>query len=94
MPLVTTRESSGLMLDLLIIIYRDLMGICFEQERLIAFSKHEEQLENLATSSAADNIGQVLSIILQSQKKLSSYVAAQGIFEQIALKMKKYENSI
>lgn len=94
MALVTNRESSELILDLLIILYRDLMGLCFEQERLIAFSKYEAQLQALATSSMANNIAEILSIILESQKKLSSYVAGQGIFEQIALKMKKYENRI
>lgn len=94
MPLTNNRENSELILDLLIIIYRDLMGICFEQERLIAFSKYEEQLRKLSTSPAANNIAEVLTIILESQKKLSSYVAAQSIFEQIALKMKKYEETI
>lgn len=94
MPLINNRESSELLLDLLIIIYRDLIGICFAQERLIAFSKYEEQLNRLATHAVASNIAEVLSIILDSKKKLSSYVAAQSIFEQIALKMKQYENTI
>lgn len=94
MALVSNRENAELILDLLIILYRDLMGLCFEQERLVAFSKYEVQLQALASGAMANNIAEILSIILESQKKLSSYVAAQGIFEQIALKMKEYENRV
>lgn len=89
MALVDNREEAALILDLLIIMYRDLMGICFEQDQLIAFSKHEEQLQKLATKASSKNIADILSIVLESQKKLSSYVAAQGLFEQIALKVGK-----
>ncbi len=90
MPLMANREVSAQILDLLVILYRDLMGLCFDQERLIAFSKYEENLRSLANPVVGANIAEVLSIILQAQKKLSSYVAAQGIFEQIALKMEDY----
>lgn len=94
MPLMINREVSAQILDLLVILYRDLMGLCFDQERLIAFSKYEENLRSLANPAVGANIAEVLSIILQAQKKLSSYVAAQGIFEQIALKMEDYQTTI
>ncbi len=77
MPLMANREVSAQILDLLVILYRDLMGLCFDQERLIAFSKYEENLRSLANPVVGANIAEVLSIILQAQKKLSSYVAAQ-----------------
>lgn len=88
MPLISSTEQSNLILNLLVIVYRDLMGLSFEQEGILAFSKYEEQLEELATESAGKQIADVLLIILEAQKKLSSHVAAQGLFEQIALKMK------
>lgn len=87
MPLITTREQSYLILNLLVILYRDLMGLAFEQERVIAFSKYEKQLEQLTMSATREKIADILSIILEAEKKLTSYVAAQGLFEQIALEM-------
>lgn len=89
MPLIKTSEQSNLILNLLVIIYRDLMGVSFEQDRLIAFSKHEEKLRDLAITSARENIAELLLSILNAQKKLSSHVATQGLFEQITLEMKK-----
>lgn len=89
MPLISSRKESNLILNLLVIVYRDLMGLSFKQERLLAFSKYEDQLEELATEAASDQIAEILLIILDAQKKLSSHVAAQGLFEQIALKMKE-----
>lgn len=88
MPLLATREQSNLVLDLLVIAYRDLMGISFQQNRLIAFSKYEKKLRELATRTAEKNIANILLIILDAQNKLSSHVAAQGLFEQVALEMK------
>lgn len=87
MPLIATREQSNLILNLLVILYRDLMGLAFEQERVIAFSKYEKQLQQLATNATREKIAAILSVILEAQKKLTSNVAAQGLFEQIALEM-------
>lgn len=42
MPLIDNRETSSLLLDLLILIYRDLTSIYFEQDRVLAFSKYEK----------------------------------------------------
>lgn len=90
MPLVDNRETSSLILDLLILIYRDLTAIYFEQERTLAFSKYEEKLENITATAIASEISRSLTIILEAKKKLNSYVAAQGIFEQIAIKLVEY----
>lgn len=87
MPFIATREQSNLILNLLVILYRDLMGLAFEQERVIAFSKYEKQLQQLATNATREKIAAILSVILEAQKKLTSNVAAQGLFEQIALEM-------
>lgn len=87
MGLVDNRETTSLMLDLLILIYRDLIAIYFEQDRVLAFSRYETQLNQLATASIEPDLAQTLTTILEGQKKLSRYVAAQGIFEQIALKV-------
>lgn len=87
MGLVDNRETTSLMLDLLILIHRDLMAIYFEQNRVLAFSRYETQLNQLATASMQENLAQTLTMILDGKKKLSRYVAAQGIFEQIAIKV-------
>lgn len=89
-PLMANREASSLMLDLLVIAYRDLISICFEQERVLAFSKYESDLRMIATSSVGFHLAEILSILLEGQKKLNSYVAAQGVFEQIALKLQGF----
>lgn len=87
MPLVDNRETSSLILDLLILIYRDLTAIYFEQDRVLAFSKYEKDLNELVSQSLGQEISQLLTIVLDGKRKLGRYVAAQGIFEQISLKI-------
>ena len=81
------REVSTRILDLLILIYRDVMAICFEQKRVLAFSKYEKELRNLANVSIQHELAGHLQTILDGKKKLRSHVQAQGVFEQIALKI-------
>lgn len=89
MPLVNSRETASLMLDLILLIYRDLMSISFRQERVLAFSKYENELKKAATPTIQHQLSQILTVILDGKKKLNSYVAAQGIFEQISLELMK-----
>lgn len=89
MPLVDNREMSSLILDLLILIYRDLMSVCFEQERVLAFSKQENKLKQLATRTMKNELTENLTALLDGKKKLTRYVTAQGVFEQITLKITK-----
>jgi len=85
MPLSDSRDTAALMLDLLILIYRDLTALCFDQERVLAFSKYEKELKQIATRSAKDDLAHILQTILNGEKKLRRYVSAQGVFEQISL---------
>lgn len=87
MPLIDNRETSSLLLDVLILIYRDLTAIYFEQDRVLAFSKYEKNLHELVNDSLGQDISQLLTIVLEGKRKLGRYVAAQAIFEQIALKI-------
>lgn len=87
MSLVDNRETSSLILDLLILIYRDLTAIYFEQDRVLAFSKYEKELNELVNQSVGQEISHLLTIVLDGKRKLGRYVAAQGIFEQISLKI-------
>lgn len=82
------REMASLILDLLILAYRDLMSLCFKQERVLAFSKHATQLNEIVDASMQTNISDNLLIVLDGKKKLNSNVASQGIFEQIAINIK------
>lgn len=81
----SNRENASLILDLLILIYRDLTAICFQQERITAFSKHEGKLNDMASMKIQSRLPDILTLILSGKKKLSRYVSAQGVFEQIAL---------
>ena len=87
MPLVDNLETSSLILDLLIFIYRDLTAIYFEQDRVLAFSKYEKELNELVNQSLGQEISKLLTIVLDGKRKLGRYVGAQGIFEQISLKI-------
>lgn len=87
MAFVENRETSALMLDLLILLYRDLTTIYFEQDRVLAFSKYEKELHQIVNASTGYELPQILSIVLDGKKKLNRYVAAQSTFEQIALRI-------
>lgn len=81
----SNREYALLMLDLLILIYRDLTALQFEQNRVLAFSKHEAYLREMTSMKLQRELSNILTLLLKAKKKLSRYVAAQGVFEQIAL---------
>lgn len=79
------RQQAALILDLLILIYRDLTALQFDQQRVLAFSKHEAKLREMTSMSLQVKLSDILVLLLDGKKKLSRYVAAQGVFEQIAL---------
>lgn len=85
MTFASNREHAALMLDLLILIYRDLTALCYDQDRVLAFSKHESRLTQMAEQTIESKLSDTLILLLEGQKKLRRYVAAQGVFEQIAL---------
>ncbi len=87
MSVAENREVASRILDLLILIYRDVMAICFEQDRVLAFSKYEGELRQRATVSIQHELATHLKTLLDGKKKLRSHVQAQGVFEQIALKV-------
>lgn len=88
MTFASNRAYASLMLDLLMLIYRDLMAVYYEQDRVLAFSKHTGRFEQLAEQTTENKLSDTLVLLLEGQKKLRRYVAAQGVFEQIALKIK------
>lgn len=87
MGLINNRQDSSLLLDLLLLIYRDLLSIYYEQNKPLAFSKYEKELKKIAMRSQAIDLSNGLTFILEGKKKLNSYVSAQGIFEQITLNL-------
>ncbi|WP_208560254.1 DNA polymerase III subunit delta' [Marinilactibacillus kalidii] len=87
MSTVKDREDNQLVVDLLIIIYRDLLNLTYSESVLVAFVNHEPQLKQLADQYASRQITEILTQLLEAKKKLNSNVAAQGVFEDIALQM-------
>ena len=63
------------------------MTLYFKQDRVLAFSKYEKELDQMMTPTIGYKLPQFLSIILEGKKKINRYVAAQGVFEQIALRI-------
>lgn len=87
MNAVKDRESYHLVLDLLIVVYRDLLNLTYSDNVTLAFLNHESSMKQLADQLSSRQLIAVLEQLLEAKKKLNSNVAAQGIFEDVALQM-------
>lgn len=87
MPLLNNRDDYHRLLDLILYIYRDLLTLYFKKDADIAFEKYRRKLEEYTRWLTVDQISSVIEYILKSKKKLNSNVAAQGIFEDLSLKI-------
>lgn len=74
-------------LDLLIILYRDLLALYYQETDELAFIKQKNELAKITQRMSSKQIVDILEIILNGKKKLDSNVAAQGIFEDIAMQI-------
>lgn len=87
MPLLNNRDEYHRLLDLILYFYRDLLTLYFIKDAGIAFEKYRQTLEEYTKWLTADQISNVIEYILESKKKLTSNVAAQGIFEDLSLRI-------
>lgn len=87
MGTVNDRESNQLVVDLLIVLYRDLLNLTYSDSVIVAFLNYEAQLKQTAEQYSSRQIINILEQLLEAKKKLNSNVAAQGVFEDISLQM-------
>lgn len=85
MPHFKEREQYLLVIDLLLLAYRDAMMLNYEAVDILAYPQHQEILEKTATRFNGAHLTEALETILLSRKKLESNVNAQGVFEQLSL---------
>ncbi|WP_245592934.1 DNA polymerase III subunit delta' [Carnobacterium funditum] len=83
------RNQYLLLIDLLLLAYRDVLKTHYKVIDILAYPQHEEQIGELATQFNGKDLSRAIEIILQSRKKLESNVNAQGVFEQLTLLLAK-----
>ncbi|WP_028273878.1 DNA polymerase III subunit delta' [Atopococcus tabaci] len=87
MPVFKERPQQELALELLLTCYRDLLNYHYNRKEDLAFPQRQAELEAASNSFSGRQIVHTLTVLLESRKMLDSYVAAQGVFEQIVLKL-------
>ncbi|MFL2100460.1 DNA polymerase III subunit delta' [Desemzia sp. FAM 23991] len=82
------RSQYQLALELLLLIYRDALRLAYDAEASrLAFPRYQEELTQFVDNKSSKIIISSIEEILASQKKLESNVNAQGIFEQLAIRL-------
>lgn len=87
MGTVNDREAYQFVIDLLIIVYRDLLNLKYSDSVTLAFLNHESSMKQFADQLSSRKLITILEQLLEAKKKLNSNVAAQGVFEDIALQI-------
>ena len=82
------RSQYLLALELLLLIYRDALKLAYDAETAqLAFPRHQEELTQFVHAKSSKIIVLSIEEVLASQKKLDSNVNAQGIFEQLTIRL-------
>lgn len=82
------RSQYQLALELLLLVYRDALKLAYDPENSrLSFPRYQEELTQFVNNKSSRIIISSIEEILASQKKLESNVNAQGIFEQLAIRL-------
>lgn len=87
LPLAKENDMKQLMLDVILLLLRDLLKERFGLTHVPVFSAYGQQLEQLAERWATTKISRAIDSTLQAQKMLDSYVNIQGVLEYLTLKL-------
>lgn len=85
--LAKDRSVQHQILDILLLIYRDMLTLYYKETEELAFIHQKETLQKAATHFSSKRLAQALDELLAAKKKLDSNVAAQGVFENISIKL-------
>lgn len=87
MPLTKEKNDQYLLLDLLLVILRDILNSQVSEHYAIGFLQHASKIKEEAERLRPITIAKWMENILMAKRYLDSNVAAQGVYEDAAVQM-------
>jgi DNA polymerase III subunit delta' len=88
-PHFKEKEQIDRGLDLLLLIFKDLLYIQIGKEEQIVFIKEKEQLEQFALRASSQSLTNQMVAILDAKRKLQANMNPQLLMEQLVLKLQE-----
>ncbi|GHI00896.1 DNA polymerase III subunit delta' [Neobacillus kokaensis] len=76
-------------LDLLLLIFKDLLYIQLDKEEQIVFKAESERLKQFALNTSGRRLTDTMSVILEAKRKLDANMNPQLMMEQLVLKIQE-----
>ncbi|MDP4085425.1 MAG: DNA polymerase III subunit delta' [Bacillota bacterium] len=83
------KEQIDCGLDLLLLIFKDLLYIQLDKSEQIVYLKYREQLEQFALKVSARHLADQMAAILDAKRRLSANMNPQALMEQLVLKLQE-----
>lgn len=83
--LVFDRETTQLFLDILLIIYQDLLNVKYQQDHSIAFMTRKKEIDQYAHRQSDSELIKQIDTLFEAKSMLQANVAIQSVLEKIAL---------
>lgn len=83
------KEQLDLGLDLLLLIFKDLLYIQLGKEEQIVYLNEKARLEQFALQSSSRQLSEQMTAILEAKRKLQANMNPQLLMEQLVLKMQE-----
>jgi DNA polymerase-3 subunit delta' len=83
------KEQIQLALDLLLLIFKDLLYIQIDKQKQIVFREESERLKQFALKTSGRRLSDQMSAILDAKRKLEKNMNPQLMMEQLVLKLQE-----
>lgn len=83
------KEQIGLGLDLLLLLYKDLLQVQIGEERNVVYNDNIDHLKQLALQTSQRHICEQMSAILEAKGRLSTNMNTHLLMEQVVLKLQE-----
>jgi DNA polymerase III subunit delta' len=83
------KEQLDRGLDLLLLIYKDLLYIQLGKETQVVFQKEKDRLQQYALQTSGRRLAEQMTAILESKRKLHANMNHQLLMEQLVLKLQE-----
>jgi DNA polymerase III subunit delta' len=83
------KEQVNLGLDLLLLIFKDLLYIQLDKEEQIVFKEESARLKQFALQTSGRRLSIQMSAILEAKRKLAANMNPQLMMEQLVLKLQE-----
>ncbi len=83
------KEQLDRGLDLLLLIYKDLLYIQLGKETQVVFLKEKDRLQQYALQTSGQRLAEQMAAILESKRKLHANMNPQLLMEQLVLKLQE-----